>query len=181
MAVSSLLRLGIGLLDCLESQYPAQGDAPSNFCLRAGESATVVEDLDPFTNEDTCCSGLGWVRLGGTYPSSNFPDPDAEAKRGSCFPVQWAGELEIGILRCYVPGTSPAIPTCPQHTQAAVNYATDLCTIMQAIDCFINTYMSKGGLFQIQGVGPSGPRTNCIMTVGSILVATKKCCEEEPA
>jgi len=177
MAVAVILRRAEDLLQCLEDQYPAQGTPPGNFCLRAGESNSVVEDIDPMTNEDTCCTGLGWVRLGGTYPSDNFPEPNVEAKRGSCSPIQWATELEIGILRCYVPGTQAGIPTCPQHTQAAVNYATDMCTIMQALDCFVET-LGKGALFQIQGIGPSGPRTNCIMTVGSILIATKKCCEE---
>jgi hypothetical protein len=178
MAVAPVLGLAQSLLQCLEDQYPAQGAPPGSFCLRAGEPATVVEDLDPFSGEDMCCKGLGWVRLGGSVPSSNFSTADTEGKTGSCWPIAWATELEIGILRCYVPGaTGATIPTCPQHTQAAVNYATDMCTIMQALQCFTDG-LPKGKLWQIQGVGPSGPRTNCIMTVGSILVSTKKCCEE---
>lgn len=179
MAVATVLGLGQRLLDCLEAQYPAQGTAPNNFCLRAGESGTVVEDLDPFSNMDMCCQGLGWVRLGGSYPSSNFPEPDTLGKTGSCEPLGWATELEIGLMRCYVPGTNPAVPTCPQHTQAAVNYATDLCTIMKALECFTSG-LPKGKLWQISGVGPSGPRVNCIETVGTILIGTKKCCEELP-
>lgn len=177
MSVFPGLSLAEQLLECLEGQYPAQGTPPGSFCLRAGEAGSVSEDLDPFTNEDLCCTGLGWVRLGATFPSSNFPEPDVVLKRGACWPTGWATELEVGLLRCYVPGTTASIPTCPQHTQAAVNYATDVCTIMQALKCF-GDGLPPGKLYQIQGVGPSGPRTNCIMTVGSVLVSTKKCCEE---
>lgn len=163
------------LLACLEEQYPGQGTPPANFCLRAGENATVVEDLDPFTQEDLCCQGLGWVRMGLSVPSSNFPEPDTALKKHSCLPVGWATELEVGILRCYVPGVQPGMATCPQHTQAATNYATDMRTIKQAICCWVKT-LPKGALYEIIGIGPSGPRTNCIMTVGQLVVRTARCC-----
>lgn len=175
MSVFAGLSLAQSLLQCLEDQYPAQGVPPGSFCLRAGEQ--VSEDIDPFNNNDLCCTGLGWVRLGATIPSSNFPEPDTVIKQNGCWPVAWATELEIGLLRCYVPGTTASIPTCPQHTQAAINYATDVCTIMKALECWGNR-LPRGKLYQIQGIGPSGPRTNCIMTVGTVLVQSKKCCEE---
>jgi hypothetical protein len=178
MAVDPVLAYSIQLLEALQEQYPAQGTAPSNFCLRAGESSSVVEDLDPWSGEDLCCAGLGWVRMGLSYPSSNFPAPDEAIKQNGCWPVAWATEIEIGLMRCYHPGGQERMATCPEHTQAAINYATDLCTIKQALQAWERQLQPKGRLYQIQGIGPSGPRANCIQTVGTLLIQTKKCCEE---
>lgn len=175
-----LLKMGRALLVCLEEQYTKYGvTAPGSFCLRAGEDGSIVEDLDPFSGDDLCCSGLGFVRIGGEYPSSNFPELDTYEKRNACFPLAWAGELQVGIMRCYVPGAGSganfAMPTCPQHTQAAVNYGVDLMLLKMAICCWTAT-LPKGRLYQIGTIGPSGPRANCIQTLGSILVGVPKCC-----
>lgn len=175
MAVDPLLALATNLLTCLEEQYPAQGTPPGDFCLRAGEDGSIVEDIDPWTGEDLCCTGLGFVRLGRSYPSSNFPEPDSVLKKGSCYPVSWASELQMGLLRCYVPGGGDAPATCPQHTQSATNYATDLYTLKCAINCWVERFLPKGRLFQITDIGPSGPRVNCIQTIANILVQTPDC------
>jgi hypothetical protein len=175
MAVDPLLALGTSLLACLQQQYPAQGTAPGDFCLRAGEDGSIVEDIDPWTGEDLCCSGLGFVRLGRSYPSSsNFPEPDSVLKRGSCYPVSWASELQVGILRCYHPGGLDRTATCPEHTQAATNYATDMYTLKCAMACWVQG-LPKGRLYQVVDVGPSGPRGNCIQTIMNIIVQTPNC------
>jgi hypothetical protein len=173
MAVDPVLTMANSLLACLEQKFAGITGPPGDFCLRAGEQ--VSEDIDPFTNEDLCCSGLGWVRIGGTFPSSNFLEPDGALKRHGCLPTGWAQELEVGVLRCYTPGADARIPTCAEHTTAATNYASDMMVIKNAICCWVET-LPKGRLYAIQSIVPSGPRSNCIQTVGSIIVHAPKCC-----
>jgi hypothetical protein len=161
------------LLACLNEQYTGIPGRPENFCLRGGEA--ISEDIDPMTNRDLCCEGLGWVRMGGTFPSSSFPEPDAALKRGGCLPLGWAQELEVGVLRCYVPGGDPMMATCAQHTTVAEFYADDMDRIKNAICHWVDT-LPKGRLFQVVSIVPVGPHGNCIQTVGSLLVAAPKCC-----
>lgn len=172
MAADPILAMANNLLDCLEGQFPTPGSM--EFCLRAGEE--ISEDVDPFTNEDLCCTGLGWVRVGSAFPSSNFPEPDGALKRHGCFPTGWAQELEVGILRCYVPGGQATIPTCAQHNTASINDSLDVNRIKCAISCWVET-LPKGRLYSIAGITVSGPRTNCISRIGSVLVASPGCCD----
>jgi hypothetical protein len=83
--------------------------------------------------------------------------------------------LEVGILRCYVPGGMPEMATCAQHTTVAVNYAEDMMRIKEAICCWERT-LPKGRLFQVMGISPVGPSANCIQTTGAILVHVPRCC-----
>lgn len=167
------LKWANSLLTCLETQYDGVTGRPENFCLRAGEA--ISEDIDPIINRDLCCEGLGWVRMGASYPSSNFPEPDAALKRNGCLPLGWAQELEIGVLRCYLPNSMPEMASCAQHTATAESFADDVMRIRHAICCWEST-LPKGRLFQVVGIQPVGPHGNCIQTVGVIQVQIPKCC-----
>jgi hypothetical protein len=165
------------LLDCLQAQFTT-GDpdlaTPVNFCWRSGEE--ISEDIDPWTGADLCCEGLGWVRVGNTFPSSNFPNPDEVSVK--CLPTGWAQVFEVGLLGCYVPGGQEHMPTCAQHTTASVQDMARLRILKQALCCFDATdwITKRGRLWTIQSIEVSGPRSNCISRVATILVNIPKCC-----
>lgn len=165
------------LLDCLQEQFLTDVDGlptPAEFCLLAGEQ--MVEDIDPITGRDRCCEGMGWVRIGDAFPSSNFPEPDPVTAK--CLPTSWAQNYEIGLLGCYTRGGDPSMQTCPQLTANAAADSARLMVIKKAICCF-GTALNKdtrGRLWTTLGVDVSGPRGTCISRVGSLLVSTPTCC-----
>lgn len=173
MAVNPALTMANSLLECLELQFVGASDRPQNFCLRAGES--ISEDIDPIVGTDLCCQGLGWVRMGSTYPSSSFPEPDAALKRNGCLPTGWAQELEVGILRCYIPGSMPEMASCAQHTNAAETYAEDMVRLKDVLCCWEKT-LPKGRLYQVLSISPVGPHGNCLQTVCQLLTSVPRCC-----
>lgn len=179
MATDSSFRMAELLLDCLNEQFLVPNPdlpTPGEFCLRAGEQ--MSEDIDPTTGEDLCCTGLGWVRIGNTYPSSSFPAPDPVTK--ACLPTGWAQEYEVGLLGCYTPGGDPAMAPCEEHTTQAVQDWARIMVLKQVACCFGEALNSdprtRGRLWTVQGINVSGPRTNCISRVMTLLVSIGKCC-----
>lgn len=165
------------LLECLQAQFAvpnANLATPGLFALQAGEQ--ISEDIDPLIGEDLCCTGFGWVRIGDTYPSSNFPTADPVTAK--CFPTAWAQEFEVGLLGCWVPGTEPSMATPAQRAQAAVEDAERLRTLKLTACCYGNDpdVRRRGRLWTIASISVSGPRGNCISRVMSLLVQLPKCC-----
>lgn len=169
MADTQLIPIAQSMLDCLRTQALANPNPPANFCLRAGEEAT--EDIDPLV--DQCCEGLGWVRLGDTFPSSNNLEPDAVTIK--CLPVGWAQVLEVGIMRCYPGSTQVSMPSCADHTNASINDANDIQAIKSAICCWGET-LRKGTVWTVQSIIVNGPRGGCISRVATLLIQVGKCC-----
>jgi hypothetical protein len=172
------LDMGNLLLDCLREQFllPIDGldDIPdANFCLIPGTE--IAEDVDPMTGVDLCCDGLGWVRIGDSYPSSDFPNPDEFS--GKCFPVQWAQTYEVGILGCY---NSSVSLTCAQKSDYATADAQRIKVLKQVACCFGRTLegnpKTRGRLWQIQSITVEGPRGGCISRVMSLVVQLPRCC-----
>lgn len=167
------------LLDCLNEQFelPIDGlDTPGLFCLRAGQE--IAEDIDPFIGLDQCCSGLGWVRIGDSYPSSNFPEPDPVTVK--CFPTSYAQAYEVGLLGCYPGSGDPEMQDCTDHTTAAIADTQRIRVLRQVACCFGDALnanpLTKGRLWTITGIGVQGPRGTCISRVMQVLVAVPKCC-----
>lgn len=166
-------------MDCLQSQFVTDISGlktPENFCLQAGEQ--ISEDIDPMVGTDLCCEGLGWVRIGNTYPSSNFPTPDPVTTK--CLPLGWAQEFEVGLLGCYHPGGDPSMASCTEHTEQAVADAARLEVLRNVACCFDAATQqdskTRGRLWTVQGIAISGPRGNCISRVMTILYGIGKCC-----
>jgi hypothetical protein len=171
--------MGSLLLDCLNRQFLVENPelpTPGQFCFRAGEQ--MSEDIDPVNGEDLCCTGLGWVRIGNAYPSSNFPAPDPVTAK--CLPTGWAQEYEVGLLGCYTPGGDPAMAPCEEHTtQAVQDYERIM--VLKATACCFGEELKKdpklaGRLWTVQGINVSGPRSNCLSRVMTLLVQIGKCC-----
>jgi hypothetical protein len=177
MMADPVYTMARSLLNCLQAQFdtPIEDLAePEHYFLQPGEQ--ISEDIDPINGADLCCEGAGWVRIGDTYPSSNFPAPDDTTK--GCFPTGWAQVLEIGLLGCYIPGGEERMATDAERNQAAVEDAARLDTIKRAICCWGNALKktNPGRLWFVQSIVVSGPRGNCLSRVGTILVGAPKCC-----
>jgi hypothetical protein len=162
---------------CLQEQFPHAGlPTPGNFCMIAGEA--ISEDIDPIVGTDLCCEGMGWVRIGDRYPSSNFPAPDPVLK--GCLPVAWAQPMDIGLLGCYQPGGEPHMASCEEKTEQAVFDLERLNVLNQVACCFQDKLKDdpnmRGKLWTVTGLTVSGPRGNCISRIMSVVVQIGKCC-----
>lgn len=122
------------LLACYEEELAKLGDnAPASVGLRPG---TVVDFLMSMS-DDECCSGLGWVRPAGFYPSSaGFPTQDTQAQKQGT--RAWAVTLEMGIVRCAPTPGPEAIPSNAEWddvTQAVMDAGA---AMRRAICCWID-------------------------------------------
>lgn len=171
--------MGEILLECLQEQFTVPNPdlpTPGQFCMIAGEE--ITEDIDPIVGTDLCCEGLGWVRIGNTVPSSNFPNPDPVLK--SCLPTGWAQEYDIGLLGCYNPGATPEMATCAEHNVQAMRDYERIMALKGVACCFQERLRqdpkTRGRLWNVVGLRVEGPRSNCISRVMSITVNIGKCC-----
>jgi hypothetical protein len=162
------------LLVCLGDQFNLLPAAirPGNYEHVAG--TLFVEDIDPFFGADKCCEGTGWVRVGETYPSRNFPDPDP-FDSGSCDPQGWAQVIDVGVARCYPGYGSPSGPTAAQHLAARDQDLIDLMTLKKAICCWAAVMVPKRNNYQITGIAVTGPSGACISRIASLLVQVGRC------
>lgn len=176
MADTLILPLANALLTCLTTTAGANPDPPAQFCLRAGPS--VIHDIDAQASTDTtCCPGLGYVRVGRVYPSSNdFPAPDPLSDK--CLSLARALELTMGIIRC-IPGIGTTQgPDCDDWTSAATHDADDIQALFDAVCCWVGTdefRKLRGRPFSIveSNVVAEG---DCIERFMTILVQLPRCC-----
>lgn len=171
-----ILPLANALLTCLTTTASANPDPPAQFCLRAG--TLVIHDIDAQASTDTtCCPGLGYVRIGRVFPSSNeFPAVDTRSDR--CLSLARAVELTAGIVRC-VPGLgTPQGPDCDDWTSTATHDADDIQALFDAVCCWALTDEFKalrGRPFSIldSNVISEG---GCIERFLTLVVQIPKCC-----
>jgi hypothetical protein len=163
------------LLACLQAEYALLPVAvrPKNYTKIAG--TFFVEDIDPFFGKDLCCEGTGWVRVGDSYPTDDFPEPMRFIKANSCAPPAWALNLDLGIARCYPGYGNPKGPTVDDHAAARAMDLLDLQTLERAICCWGKTLRPKGTLYRVQGIVVTGPGGVCVSRIASIIVQTPKC------
>lgn len=174
MADTVILPMANALLSCLAAELALNPDPPAEACLRAGDQ--VLHDVDAGTGFDkVCCPGLAYVRIGGMFPSSNFPEPDSQPAKGNgCFPVGWAVELVMGVVRC-IPGMgTSAGPTCADWTLVATRDANDLDAMRKALCCWGPT-LPKTRLWLAQ-VSTTTMDADCIERQLPLLVSIPKCC-----
>jgi hypothetical protein len=176
VADTVILPMANSLLACLAAELALNPDPPALVCLRAGD--LVIHDANAATSVDTvCCPGLAYVRIGSMFPSSNFPDPDNSPllpKGNGCFPVAWAVELVMGVVRC-IPGMGdPAGPDCADWTLVATHDANDLDAMRRALCCWAPT-LPKTRLW-LAGASTVEMNADCIERQMSLTVSVPKCC-----
>lgn len=163
------------LLECLEEEFNLQPAEVRPGFYEHIAGTQFVEDIDPFFGRDKCCSGTGWVRVGDTYPSRNFPEPDA-FESGSCDPQGWAQVIDVGVARCYPGYGNPAGPTAADHQAAYEQDLLDLRIIKKAICCWAAAMVPKRNSYQITAVSIAGPGGVCVSRIAQLVVAVGRCC-----
>jgi len=115
-------------------------NAPNSTCYRV--STQIPFDMDKY--HDMCCDGLGYVAIGGRWPSADqFPEQDIQRQANSvCAPPSWAQEIRMGLVRCIPVGTQGTgmeefgMPTCAEWTAAAYENMWDSIVLRKAMCCF---------------------------------------------
>ena len=170
-----ILPLANALLACLESTAGANPDPPAEFCLRAG--GPVIHDIDAQASLDkVCCPGLGYVKFGRVYPTSNFPDPDPRSDK--CLSLARGVEFTAGIVRC-IPGMGTTQgPTCADWTSVAVHDADDTQALFDAVCCWVGTDEFKRIRQRPYAIVESNviAEGDCIERFITVLVQIGRCC-----
>jgi hypothetical protein len=136
------------LLECLCKKLAVRENPPKLCCLRFGTD--VTQDVIP---EDICCEGLGYVRIGDMFASSDsFPEPDTAT---NCQGAMLALELEMGVLRCGDP------TDCDAWDSGTAQHISDRMAMFEALCCFkdglesnalyLNTLVGQGSPLPIEG------------------------------
>lgn len=175
MADTLVLPLANALLTCLETHTELNPEPPSQFCLRVGTE--VIHDVDGETGTDkVCCPGLGYVRVGNVFPSSDFPEPDPRSDK--CLSLSRALELVVGVVRC-VPGMgAPEGPSCADWTAAAVRDANDIDALFKAVCCWrdgVEFGKVQGRRFSVSGTSVL-QQADCVERFMTVLVEIPRCC-----
>lgn len=160
-------------------------NAPNSTCFRV--STQIPFDMDKY--QDMCCQGLGYVAIGGTWPSSDqFPEQDIQRQANAvCAPPSWAQEIRFGLVRCIPVGTQGTgaeefgMPTCAEWTAAAIENMWDSVVLRKATCCYRNAVRTyPGGFFEGMSVvidrqiqGP--PLGGCIERYASVSVQYPNC------
>jgi hypothetical protein len=162
------------LLVCLEEEFNLQPIEvrPGNYEHVAG--TIFIEDMNPFSGEDKCCEGTGWVRVGDTYPSRNFPDADL-FEANACDPLGWAQLIDVGVARCYPGSGDVEGPSGADHLAARNQDLLDLMIIKKAICCWAKQLVPKGTSYQVTGIAVTPLSGTCISRVASLVVSVGPC------
>lgn len=175
MADTLIMPLANALLTCLQQQVDANPDPVAEYCLRAGN--TVLHDVNAETSLDkVCCPGLGYVRVGRVFPSTDFPEPDT--RNDKCLSLSRALELTVGVVRC-VPGMgTPEGPDCADWTLAALRDANDIDALFKAVCCWTATAEFKKTRGRRWAVQESvvEQEADCIERMMTIVVELPRCC-----
>lgn len=166
-------------LECLQASYPVSGYAPGSYCVRVGTS--VTHDLDLY--QDLCCDGLGYVLLGGTFPSSfSFPEVDSVRQANTvCAPPAWGQRIQLGIIRCIpTAGEQGQMPTCDEWTTSFNQNVADIIALRRASCCLRAWLTEQTGLLlgmsmvideQTQG----SPQGGCIERYVTLVLQHPNC------
>lgn len=109
------------LVGCLEKEFDEEG-----FCFIGIMHGQVAP-------ADYGADGMAWVRLMGSYSSTDFPSPDNGL--GCVAPL--ATDLEVGVLRCAPSPNkmSRTMPTVSEQEESARVATADMMAMRRAINC----------------------------------------------
>jgi hypothetical protein len=136
------------LTGCLSAAVAFLTVPPAIVGMRSGQQ--VVFDLSQ--NEDLCCEGFAWVRMGTATPLTPGPH--------RCNVTLWELELEMGIVRCAPMGDDQAIVPESAYIASAATLAEDFTAMRRAVCCFGE--LEPGYDFTVGTYTPVGPEGGCM-------------------
>jgi len=144
-----VLPRALELLACLQAALESNSNPPAHFRLVPGLSA----DADISQEEDTCCSGMAWVRVDQLFPVApdGFPTPYTQAF-SVCREPSWAARMEMGVYRCVDMGTLDEVVPDANWTAAATQVLLDASAMRIAACCMQD-------LLNPDALGPDDPGT----------------------
>lgn len=146
--MSRLYDTMVDLAACLCAQVAVDNPEDPNFCFCGVIPGRAVLPDYIFGCDD---GGMGWVRLGTTYPSESPGQIDRSF--GNCG-TGLGFELEIGILRRAI--IEEEAPTMEESAGMVERQIADVQTLSKAISCCPSLGRKDYILGQYQPVGPDG-------------------------
>lgn len=132
--------LAIRLLGCLEDSVAELQFPPKNIGLRPGDSvAFYVSRM-----RDECCEGLAWVRVAQVAPSSSAQWPNPDITPQPCWPLRYAVQLEMGIVRCAPAPGANEIPSQDAWDNLTDLILNDMAAMQNAACCFADGFDLHG-------------------------------------
>lgn len=142
------------LLECFCAALAVNPNPPKYCAVRAGEE--IPQDLGSRVG-DECCEGLGYVKVAGIFPSTDFPEQDTTSYE--CIRA-WAVEFELGVFRC-APGQVGTLVPDAAWLATSVQLMDDAQAMRKAVCCLIAQLPPGTG--QLPGAwAPLGPQGGCI-------------------
>lgn len=159
------------LLACLETWLSMGPNPPpaDRIMLRAGREVTPMLS----TQDDECCSGLGWVRVQSVSGVRQLGELD----NVTCFQSERILTLELGVARCMPTPDAASIVTEDQWTAVALQLDADMGAMEKAICCAFGD--PEGSAAEEVSVGvyePFGVDGNCIGGTMTVMVRMTNCC-----
>lgn len=116
---------------------------------------------------DQCdCNGQAWSRLVNAVPVYGT----SKANGIPCV-VRWDVTLAVGVLRCVAgPTDKGTLPKGETITADGHQFAADIATLMQAIEC-------DPGVYRVLEAVPLGPQGGCAGSEVRFLVRLAPCCD----
>lgn len=159
------------LLACLEAELLAGPNPPpaNRIMLRAGAEVTPLLG----TQDDECCTGLGWVRIVRTEPVRTVGD----VSNISCYTQERNLVLEMGVARCAPSAPVSSVPTEEQWAVAALQLDADHGAMEAALCCaFADLEGSAAEEVAVGAYEPFGVDGNCIGGTLTVTLRYTACC-----
>lgn len=169
------------LLDSLEALLSArmnQGLSPSH-----EDYAPTIQSPGLQTVLDSCCPGLGWVRVVRAFPSVNFPQP--ATTRVGCPDLLFAAEIELGIARCATVPDEEGFVDPDDVTNDALQLGLDRSALFQLVTCDLPPILraESGGSDCRMTLGewtPLAEQGGCMGGTIRVTLPYRQCCDDTP-
>lgn len=169
---------GIGQCAADGLEVDSIGGLPCRVCL-AVPGAIAADHCDCVCGDDPTRSGQLAVTVSRIYPSTTFPNADAETSRTNrCGAPYLIAEIHVQVHRC-VPGIDADgnPPTCDDLIAAAEVWHSDAAAIRKAVGCCVIEMKAAGTIrdFVVGETLALGPEGNCAGSDLRVLVAIPHC------
>lgn len=158
---TKITELAAELRQCLEDALAARINPPAETAIVFGEDARSFLSIG--TQQDRCCAGFAWVKVGPVTP--DIPTDIGDA-RSRCGVHTWRVDFEMGVARCAPWGTVQEGPTVAQMLAGFTQQESDG-EAMRAAYCCLVPFVETGRVYPTisEPFGPDGGCTGRTMGV----------------
>lgn len=156
----------VGLASCLTDEIRStQGvEIPCRIMVVPGDAVTPDYEGDCSDDAESC--GFAWVRLVSSYPAEGVGEQSTSP--GNCNKTL-GFTINIGIIRCWSPGSAAKGPTAAYVESMAFGALEDMQLMRRAIICCDTLDSDEFILGGYAPVGPLGDRIGGSWTLSGVL------------